>query len=202
MKNKKNKSKGYTLIEVVVAVGIFFIIIAAPIGFFVGSLRGQQRALSSQEVLNEISYALEYVSRALRMAEKDFDGSCIAAYKNYEETTQRYYLSLSFEGPGIKFNKTSSGESECWEIFNCSNLSPPNRLFIQKEGGFPSLLTSDDLEITSLNIKDGGWEQTDTLQPKTTLFLEIKGKRSNRPELQPVLKIQTTVSQRNLDVEY
>ena len=35
-----------------------------------------------------------------------------------------------------------------------------------------------------------------------TLFLEIKGIRSAQLELQPVIKIQTTISQRNLDVRY
>ena len=66
-------NKGYTLIEILVAVGIFITIIAAPTGFFVSSLKGQQKTLSSQKVLDESSYALEYISRALRMAKKELN---------------------------------------------------------------------------------------------------------------------------------
>ena len=64
-------NQGFTLVEILVAVGIFFVVIAAPTGFFVSSLKGQQKALSSQELLDQSSYALERISRAIRMARKD-----------------------------------------------------------------------------------------------------------------------------------
>ena len=66
-------TKGYTLIEILVAVGIFTTVIAAPTGFFVSSLKGQQRALASQKLIDNVSYSLEYVSRTLRMAKKELN---------------------------------------------------------------------------------------------------------------------------------
>ena len=61
-------NKGYTLIEIMVAVAVFAVVIAAPMGFFVSAIKGQQKALVSQGLTNSISYNLEYISRALRMA--------------------------------------------------------------------------------------------------------------------------------------
>jgi len=60
--------KGYTLIEVLVAVSIFTILVAGPTGLFITALRGQRKALATMEIIDDSSYALEYISRALRMA--------------------------------------------------------------------------------------------------------------------------------------
>jgi len=190
----------YTLIEVLVAVGIFTIVIAAPTGFFVSALKGQQKALASQEVLDETSYALEYVSRSLRMAKKELncasksDPTTCACLKiggygvNYE---------LTHEGKGIKF---TNYQNQCQEFFLDIN---DNRFKEVKDGGEAIPLTSDDLEVVVFKIgPQDSWGQNDNKQPKITLFLEVKGVESARPELQPKIQIQTTVSQRNLDVTY
>ena len=195
--------RGYTLIEVMVAVGIFTIVIAAPTGFFVSSLKGQQKALASQEVLDETSYALEYISRSLRMAKKELNceskltpNTCVclknAGYgANYE-------LIHEDKKKGIKF---TNYRNQCQEFFLDIN---DNRLKEVKDGGEAIPLTSDDLEIVSFKIgpQQDSWGQNDNKQPKITLFLEVKGIESARPELQPKIQIQTTISQRNLNVTY
>ena len=60
-------------------------------------------------------------------------------------------------------------------------------------------LTSDDLEVTELKFEISGASQGDTFQPKVTMLFEIK-KRGALDS--PTLRIQTTTSQRNLDVIY
>jgi len=192
--------KGYTLIEVLVAVGIFTILIAAPTGFFVGSLRGQLKTLASQKLLDNTSYTLEYISRSLRMAKKELsadpltacllEGGTILYGHNYQITRG---------GNGLKF---INYKNECQEFFLDEN---DHRLKESKNGAAPVALTAEDLEITSLTglkFKLSGESQADTDQPRVTLFLKIKGARGQKPELQPEIKIQTTISQRNLDVPY
>ena len=190
----------YTLIEVMVAVGIFTIVIAAPTGFFVSALKGQQKALASQEVLDETSYALEYISRALRMAKKELNcASKLEPSTCACLTTSGYGVNyeLTHEGKGIKF---TSYQNQCQEFFLDMN---DNRLKEVKDGGEAIPLTSDDLEIVSFKIgSQDSWGQNDNKQPKISLFLEVKGVESARPELQPKIQIQTTISQRNLDVTY
>jgi len=194
--------RGYTLIEVMVAVGIFTIVIAAPTGFFVSSLKGQQKALASQEVLDETSYALEYISRSLRMAKKELNceskltpNTCVCL-KNAGYGTN-YELIHEDEKKGIKF---TNYRNQCQEFFLDIN---DNRLKEVKDGGEAIPLTSDDLEIVSFKIvPQDSWGQNDNKQPKITLFLEVKGIESARPELQPKIQIQTTISQRNLNVTY
>ena len=78
-----------------------------------------------------------------------------------------------------------------------------NKLKETRNGGEPVNLTAKDLEVVSFKIGPiHSWDQNDDEQPRVTLFLEVKGIKSQREELQPVLQIQTTISQRNLDVQY
>lgn len=180
-------TRGYTLIEIVVAVALFTIVMATPSGFFTQAILGQQKALSTQELLDNIGFTLEYISRALRMARKDTEGTCIAQNLNYEST---------HEGRGIEFkNYQGICQEFFWDIDD-------NRLKESKDGGLPIPLTSTSLEILSFKIgPTDSWSQDDQEQPRVTLFLKIKGK-GEKAELQPEMTIQTTISQRNLDVAY
>lgn len=60
-------------------------------------------------------------------------------------------------------------------------------------------MTSNNVEVINfnVNIEGGSEEPVDTLQPRVTIFLEIEGKDVTPL---PRIKIQTTVSQRDLDV--
>lgn len=184
------KKRGYTLVEIMVGVALFMIILAAPVSFFVGSLKAQQKVLFSQQLLDNISYSSEYISRALRMAKKDVNGICITSKKNYE---------LTREGAGIKF---LNYHDVCQEFYWDSVASPRRLQEVENSVTLP--LTSDDLDVVSFKIgpvDEDGWGQLDDKQPKVTLYLEVKGVKSKRAELQPEIKIQTTISQRNLDIE-
>lgn len=185
--NSTKSGAGYTLIELLVALAVFVIVIAAPTGFFVSALKGQQKALASQELYDNVSYTLEYMSRALRMAKKDLTGSCITEGMNYEATRA---------GKGVAFKNY---EGECQEFF-WDTID--NRLKETSEKGTDIPLTASNVEVVSFIIGEHGWGQGDTDQPKVTLFLEIKGNRGTLPELQPTMKIQTSVSQRKLDITY
>lgn len=196
------KNSGYTLIEILVAVSIFTTVIAAPTGFFITALKVQQKALASQKILDETSYVLEYVGRAIRMAKKEL--TC--EYKDSPQTCfclktkgYGYNYETTRDGNGIRFN-TYDTPSDCKEIFWDTS---DNKIKERKNKGEEIPLTSDDLEVVSFKVgPPDSWTQDDNLQPRITLYLEVKGIKVAQPELQPVLKIQTTISQRNLDVTY
>jgi len=62
----------------------------------------------------------------------------------------------------------------------------------------PLPLTSADLEIVSCNFKLSGQSQDDDLQPSVTISFEIQ--KGTQPESK--IRLQTTISQRNLDIPY
>jgi prepilin-type N-terminal cleavage/methylation domain-containing protein len=190
--------KGFTLIEFLVAMGIFSLISGSVAGFFVSSLRAQRKALASQELLDNTSFLLEYIGRALRMAKKDKTGSCLGgAFSGYNfinvgsDSAIRFLNSGSicqqFEYNIVKkqlYEKVSSNES----YLNFDSARP---------------LSPSDFQINSIQFKLYGEKQSETpmLQPKVKIFLEIETKAPN-PAFRSKIRIQTTISQRNLDVVY
>ncbi len=191
--NAKMTKGGFTLIEMLVAVMIFSLIIGVISGVFISGLRGQKMTLSSQKLLDQISYALEYMSRALRMANKQTADipTCLSQEGlNYE---------ITHSGSGLKFINHLE-EDDCQEFF-LEDSQLKYRKKIGQAGEETLDLTSSNLQITYLNFSISGEGQDDDLQPRVTIFLNMKGK-GQKPEEQPEMKIQTTISQRNLDVKY
>lgn len=195
---RNRKNKGYTLIEVLIAVAIFFTVIAGPTGLFIFSLQNQNRIFSTREIIDNSSHVFEYMSRALRMARKELDcddrrepDSCTCLQDNGYGSNYE----ITHGGRGIKFNN-SQKPSICQEFFWDTT---DNRLKETKDGSEPIALTSDDLEVISFKFKKFGFEQDDDIQPRVVVFLEITKKNQTQA---PKIKIQTTISQRNLDVRY
>ncbi len=190
MKKDTNKSKrAFTLVEILVSIAIFSLLIAGPTGFFISSIKGQKKALSTQELIDNASYFLEYFSRAVRMAQKEKNiGSPEACLSfdgiNYELT----------EGPGIKF---INYKGECQKIYLESSTK---RLKEERGGQETGYLTSVNLEVVDFQVKLFGETQSDNFQPKVTVLLKMKG-TSQSEEMNPEISIQTTLSQRNLDIE-
>ncbi|PIT90315.1 MAG: hypothetical protein COU22_02845, partial [Candidatus Komeilibacteria bacterium CG10_big_fil_rev_8_21_14_0_10_41_13] len=75
MFKKVKKQSGFTLIEVVVALGIFSIATTYAIGIFVQSNQVQRRTANVQRVLSDARYVLEVMAREVRMGEIDYDYS-------------------------------------------------------------------------------------------------------------------------------
>jgi hypothetical protein len=131
---------------------------------------------------------MEYMSRALRMAKRDTDGDCITAGKNYETTTSPV---------GIKF---LSYHDDCWQFYktNARNAEGSYNLMLETTGGpkpIKAELTSKYLDLVSFKI----WQQEGlSQQPRVTLFLEAQMIKNKKAELRPSIKIQTTISERDL----
>ena len=184
-------NRGYTLIEVLISITIFGVVLAGPTGLFVLSLRNQNMSLALGETIDNTSHAVEYMSRALRMARKDKVGGCITQNYNYENPSadtskirflnyQGYCLEFSLSGSQIMQRKSSNGASASF--------------------GTGVYLTSDDLAISNFQFLIAGGGQADNLQPRVTIIFNI-AKDSGGTGL-PAINVQTTVSQRNLDVTY
>ena len=70
LKAKSYKLKangGYTLIELMVSIGIFSIVVAMTSAMFMTSLKGQEKSYTSQNVADSARYAMEMMSREIRM---------------------------------------------------------------------------------------------------------------------------------------
>lgn len=213
-------NKGFTLIELIVVMSVFMLIVAVAIAIFLSIIGSQRRILAQEQMLSQVSYAMEYMSKGLRMAQKDTEGTCLATVDSNGEVVQSYpgYMYLytrpdleSGAYKGIKFINASN-ENACQEFFIADDGGATNstikELKNSTDDADASFLTADKYNINyfrySINggtglAADGilGASEADGIQPRVTLIMgfELPGDPT-----QPEIKIQTTVSQRNLNV--
>ena len=200
----ENFKKGFTIIELVVVTAVFLFIIGAAIGIFISVVQNQKKVLAEQQLINQISYVEEYMSKALRVAKKSDGGTCIPT--GYIYLLTRYDTDKGLFG-NIKFINQSDNNT-CAEFF----LDTDGILKEIKNGAAsPVALTPASIKINyakfSVNGSDGsasgcadpnscGASETDDVQPRVTMLLNISIPGENYGRT-----IQTTVSQRNLNVK-
>lgn len=212
-------SKGFTLIELIVVMAVFLFVIGAAITIFISIVQHQKRVLAEQQLLNQISYVEEYMSKALRMANADNLGSCLGLDNTgYIYLLTRYDL-VSQVFKGIKFINQSDNNA-CQEFFLDSGDASTQLVLKEEKNNNPGTitpLTPDNLQInyikfsingsngstfTSLscptNLQCGASNADTTTQPRVTILLDVKIPGDSQ---EPDRIIQTTVSQRNLNVQ-
>ena len=192
------RSRGFTLVEMLMAAFIFSLIIVSASGIFIYSVRSQKVSLSSQELLSQTSYAIEYMSRMIRMARKDVAGDCIVGHDNYSPTdgvatniTFIRYDSASQEERCHRFllEDNQIKEQKCLSASACFAVVPK------------VAVTSPRVKVNNLQFKVKGGSQppADEYQPRVTIFLDAEGVGVGSDN-SPKIKIQTTVSQRDIDI--
>jgi len=182
--------RGFTLVEMLVTALIFSIIIGTTVGVFVSVIRIQRYNLTYHQLLAQTSYAIEYMARAIRMAKKESPAlGCLSSDTlNYE---RKDIPTTSI--PGLMFRNY---KGVCKGFF----LQDGQLKEYEKGRTDPILpLTSANFDLISLGFEVTGESDSDTLQPRVTVFMEIRGEGSAfQPG--PRIRIQTTISQRNLDI--
>jgi prepilin-type N-terminal cleavage/methylation domain-containing protein len=195
LKLTKSK-KGFTLIEMMVAVAIFSLVMGTAATLLVSSMKAQRRSLSYQQLADQVSFATEYMSRSARMAKKElFDHTytCLSS------------SGANFENPGgddsrlrfIKFDHEAEADV-CQEFYLDGGqlMEYKRNLATGEEETMP--LTSEQLEVNSMTFRLSGETQNDNIQPLFTVFWDIEG--IGKEDEKASLDIQTSISQRNLDI--
>ena len=177
-----NKTSAFTLIEFLIAMAIFSIAIVAAVQIFVSAMENQSQILALNNLTSNTSYNLEYISRILRMAKKDINGECITAKSNFEnpgDTSKIRFLDY---------------HNQCHEFL----LELEDGQIKEKKADDVISLTPDNLKVSNLKFNLIGETQTDDDQPKVTIVFEIETKEKKPQKI----SVQTTISQRDLDVKY
>jgi prepilin-type N-terminal cleavage/methylation domain-containing protein len=187
--------RGFTIPELLVSLFIFSLVIVGAGGLLVSGISVQRRSGVQQELIDQASYLAEYMSRAMRQARKegaDSPSNCLTGAGrgfNYE---------LNPGGDRIRFLNRNNLCQQFFlsgtQIFEQTSTDATAANF-----GSQVALTSNNLQAARLAFFISGEGQEDNLQPKATVAIELRGKMLQAGG-QPVMQIQTTVSQRKIDV--
>ena len=93
-----NKQNSFTLIELMVAITVFGIVAGIAFGAAASLVRHQTEIITTQNIMSNSSYAIEYMERSLRMAHRDDDGSCVdQSDTNYRLITVDHIRFLDYQ---------------------------------------------------------------------------------------------------------
>ena len=172
--------KGFTLIEVLVAIGLFAIIVTIAIGGLTRALRSQRQVASLLASSTNVSLVLEQMAREIR-------------------TGSDFFCDRAGPGPPCRNRvvneiifTNSSGEVVTYR------LDPVNGAIERGiEGGGFDKITGDNVTVQYLNFLLTGDRNNDRSSPKVTVAIGVSPKEATLADR--VLSLQTTVSSRLLD---
>lgn len=189
--NKNLNQQGFTLTELVVVLAIFSLIFSAVAAVFVSVVQRQKDALGEQEFSNQASYAMEKISRAIRMAIKDEGGECSGANGVYLLT---HYNGEEGFYEGMKF---INSEGECQEFFLADGkIKEIKGAEAEREILSGSFLIESARFAVNGDKALGGAVASATEQPRISIVLKIK-MITGGVWLEKT--VQTTISQVNIN---
>ena len=174
--------KGMTLLETMVALGLFSLVIVFTMGLFISGIKSQARASEMNLVNNEASFLLERMGREIRMANK-IDDMQIRDYNGGGTPNP---------GPRINFtNHESKSAVYCQADSSgvCASGVSAVAVSVGYDGSFVPI-SSPNVKVTDLQFySNGDLVASPAEQPIITILLELESSRD--PSV--TIKLQTSV---------
>ena len=175
IKNQKSKIKncGFTLIELIVALGVFMVVMTITLSAFLNIMDIQKKTEAFRKVNDNLNFAMEVMMREIREGKGYGAADCSGAD----------FCFTGKDGKAVKYQLNGGGYIE------------------RKEEADEWLrMTSGGIKITSLSFLVSGEEtypSGDRQQP--LVVISIGGESGEKEKLKSKLDLQATVSQRKLD---
>lgn len=201
---------GFTLIEMIVSLGVFAVVVTITTGALLMLIATNQRYQFEQNIMSNLSFAVDSMTREMRMG---YNYSCRSAGN---ASTSIFGLGAEHESIGNSTTDCVSGRQtnavhgvSFYESGNSITGDTSNRILYfyhadtkklyRRVGDNPAQqLTSDSVQITNADFF-----VTDTApggrQPTITIYLKARA-TDDTATTPRTYSIQTTVSQRMLDI--
>lgn len=176
--------KGFTLLEMIVAMGVFAVAALLSAGSLLSLTDAQKKTYALQSAYDNLRFALETIAKDVRTGDVFY---CGADPNDLPPVpTPRDCPS---GGPALTY-KNSSGGAIAYRIFQ-------GRIDKFTGGALSGALTSEDINITDLTFYVLGAPSGDDLQPRIAIV--IKGTAGGGRTVSN-FNLQTTISQREIDL--
>ncbi|MDP3710121.1 MAG: prepilin-type N-terminal cleavage/methylation domain-containing protein [bacterium] len=178
-------SKGFTLLEMIISIGLFSVIVTTAISVMLQVSNAQLKASNVQTILDNIRFSLELITKEMR--------------------TGNSYAVNSACGTGIAF-KTSLNEDRAYFLDASTKTVmratlTPTPADCDGVSGIVQPFTSEDVEIDRLDFQIRGQTSgPDDGQPWVVINLSGKSK-GTKYQLDSSLGLQTTITQRIRDLK-
>ena len=167
------REKGFTIIEIIVYVGVLSIILTSIVSLLIWAVRSNTKIRTEREVLDNTRRALEFITYEVR-----------ASSGIYSPTTTISQLSLETK------QSLPAGEGTTYiDFFLCGT-----RICLKRESQAPFSLSSDNIEVTNLSFIQVVTNERASL--KVDLSTNYKNP-DDRPDYKASIDLSSVISLRN-----
>lgn len=176
-------SRGYTLLELIVSVGVFSVVMLAATGAYLTLIKLDKQARSVSDMSNNLSFAVDSMSRAIRTG---------TGYKCNNSLGSPNCAGASPPGTSFGFvDNESPTRAIVYQVVN-------NQIVATINGGTPIPLTDPRIRIDALEFRVRGVGIPDRIQPQVTF--NIRGTMVTGPGTVTTFSIQSGVTRRRLEL--
>lgn len=168
-----NSSSGFTLVELIVAIGLFSVIVSVAMGGLVRALRTQRQVSALIAVNNNASLAIEQMVREIRTGRLFCDGETAPLCQTSSELV---FINARTETIGYRL---SGGAIE------------------RGVGGDFQKITGGNVSVRYMNFVIFGEDESDGYPPRITISVGVGANEVGTSDI--TTRLQTTVSARTLD---
>lgn len=176
------KRRGFSLIELMVAVSIFTVVMTVSVGTLLSLADANRKAQTLASVTNNLNFALDSMTRAIRTG---YTYHCTDTPNSLPSGVSDCVNGAS----GFVFTD-SSGQRVGYRLSD-------SRIERNIDSGGWVPLTASEIEITDMRFYMNGSTPADTVQPMVTI--SIQGETDIVAKAESSFDIQTSVTQRFLD---
>jgi prepilin-type N-terminal cleavage/methylation domain-containing protein len=198
--------KGFTLIEMLVTVGLFAIIITIAVGGFVNAIRTQQQVSSLISAQSNVSLALEQMTREVRTGYLFCHLPGVNGPKNGTAGT---IPSAALSDCGCTFSAAPAptGSWTCSALDFYDDASDHIDYFLQNGSlmesstllNTPQSITGNTVSVKYLQFQLFGQTEGDQWPPRVTISIGISPSSTDPAVMSDVFNLETTVSARTID---
>jgi len=193
---KKSQTKGFSLIEILVALGLFSFVITITTTGLLSLLDANAKSQTLRLAMDNLSFVLDNLSRNARTG---YNYSCYTTTPSSPDTgNSRADCSSSTGGVALSF---TDGETGNRVTYRRNGESIERGVSINNSAGSWSPVTSDNVKINDMSFLVSGTDfNTDGNDKQPTVTIWLTGEVGAFTKTKSDFEIQTTVTQRILDL--
>lgn len=200
MHDRNTQAAGFTLVELLVVLGLFVMVMTAAVDIFLLTSRSQRKVFSLERAQSDARFTLEAMVREIRTGSIDF--SYYASLGPNIPVPADELALLDSTGTAIRFRQSGEGE----ENF-CANADSAPCLLVIIGGGTPASITPKGVKVDRAKFyvrpstdpaafdPASGTYGAD-IQPQVTVVLALTA-NAVKPEDRVALYVQTTTASRD-----
>ncbi|MEX0652402.1 MAG: type II secretion system protein [Candidatus Paceibacterota bacterium] len=186
------QKKGFTLIEIMVAVSLFAVVMTISVGSLLSLIDANRKAQALNSVINNLNFALENMSRNIRVGNTFHctDTTTVPANIDIPQDCANGGVLFAFES-----NSGDISDSTDQVVYRFIN----SRIEKSINGGATFIpITASEVTINDMRFYTVGSARGDALQPR--VVMTITGTAGVNAKASTDFSLQTTISQRVLDL--